>query len=180
MADLDFIRDAILRKTLEDSIEYIYALFEQSKVDRQKKLYQEETYRVIILYVVSAIEAVLLYFYKVRGEKIEYVEYKFVQTLPLQYRHSGKIGLPVVVAVQEKMEKQEHQLGIHELVAFFRGKKLMQEKTAGDILDMNDVRNTFHFNKSRTQVCDLKRVEKALQLLVHTIENAPKSLETKG
>jgi len=179
MGDLDFIKDKDLRRTLEDSIEYIYALFEQSKEDAQKKLYQEETYRVIILYVVSAIEAMLLYFYKIRGEKIEYPEYKFVQTLPPQYGHIDKIGLPVVIAVQEKIEKREHQLGIHELITFFRGRKLIQEKTAEDILDMNDVRNTFHFNKPRARVCDLKRVEKALQLLVHTIENAPKALEVK-
>lgn len=179
MVDLDFIKDAGLRKTLEDSIDYVYAIFEQSKADGQKKLYQEETYRVIILYVVQAIEAVMFYFYKVRGERIEFIEYKFVQTLPQQYSHSGKVGLPVVVAVQEKMEKQEYQLGIHELVTFFKGKKLMQEKTARDILDMNDVRNTFHFNKPRVQPCDLKRVEKALQLLVHTIAHAPKSLEMK-
>jgi len=179
MGDLDFIKDKELRKTLEDSIEYIYTLFKQSKDDEQKKLYQDETYRVIILYVVSAIEAVLLYFYKVRGEKIEYLEYKLVHTLPSQYGHSDKVGLPVVIAVQEKVEKREHQLGIHELVTFFKGKNLMQEKTAKDILDMNDVRNTFHFNKPRAQICDLKRVEKALQLLVHTIENAPKALEMK-
>jgi hypothetical protein len=179
MGELDFIKDKELRKTLEDSIEYIYALFKQSKDDKQKKLYQEETYRVIILYVVSAIEAVLLYFYKVRGEKIEYLEYKFVHTLPPQYRHIDRAGLPVVIAVQEKSEKHEHQLGIHELITFFRGKKLIQEKTAKDILDMNDVRNTFHFNKLRAHVCDLRRVEKALQLLAHTIENAPKALEVK-
>jgi hypothetical protein len=179
MGELDFIKDSGLRKTLEDSIEYIYALFEQSKDDKQKKLYQEETYRVIILYVVSAIEAVLLYFYKVRGEKIEYPEYKFVHTLPSQYKHIGKAELPIVIAVQEKIEKREHQLGIYELITFFRSRKLIQEKTAKDILDMNDVRNTFHFNKLRAQVCDLRRVEKALQLLVHTIENAPKALEVK-
>jgi len=41
------------------------------------------------------------------------------------------------------------------------------------------VRNTFHFNKPRAQICDLKRVEKALQLLVHTIGNAPKALGIK-
>ena len=103
-----------------------------------------------------------------------------MQTLPPQYGHSGKVGLPVVVAVQEKMQKQEYQIGIHELVNFFKSKKLMQEKTARDILDMNDVRNTFHFTKPRIQPCDLKRVEKALKLLVHTIERAPKSLELKG
>jgi len=179
MSDLDFIKDKELRKTLDDSIEYIYALFEQSKDGGQKKSYQEETYRVIILYVVSAIEAVLLYFYKARGEKIEYPEYKFVCTLPPEYTHAAKPKSPMVIAVQEQVEKREQQVGIHELVAFFKSKKLILDKTAKDILDMNDVRNTFHFNKQRAQACDLQRVEKALQLLVHTLKNAPKALEKK-
>lgn len=177
MSDLDFIKDKELRKTLEDSIEYIYTLFEQSKDDGQKELYREETHRVIILYVISAIEAVLLYFYKERGEKIEYLEYKFVQTLPTGYGHHGKTGLPVVVAVQEKLEKPEHQIGTHDLVNFFKTKKLIQEKTATDILELNDVRNTFHFSKPRAKNCDLKRVESALQLLVHTLEKAPRALK---
>ena len=54
MSDLDFIKDKELRSTLENSIEYIYALFEESKNGEQKQLYKEETYRVIILYVISA------------------------------------------------------------------------------------------------------------------------------
>lgn len=179
MNDLDFIKDKELRKTLEDSIEYIYALFEQSKDSEQKELYREETYRVIILYVVSAIEAVLLYFYKMRGEKIEYLEYKFVQTLPPGYEHREKINLPVVVAVQEKLEKQEYQIGLHDLVIFFRAKKLIKENTASDILELNDVRNTFHFSKPRAKNCDLKRVEFALQLLVYTLEHAPGAMQKK-
>ena len=99
--------------------------------------------------------------------------------LPPEYAHGEKFHSPVVVAVQELVEKQEHQLGIHELVAFFRRKNLILEKTAKKILDMNDVRNTFHFNKQRARACDLGRVEKALQLLIHTIKNAPKALERK-
>ena len=180
MDDLDFIKDKELRKTLEDSIEYIYALFEQSNDDEQKELYREETRRVIILYVISAIEAVLFYFYKERGEKIEYPEYKFIQSLPPEFTHSGKAGLPVVVAVQEKLEKPEHQIGLHELVKFFKTKKLIQEKTATDILELNDVRNTFHFSKPRAKSCDLKRVESALQLLVRTLEKAPGVLKKKS
>lgn len=179
MSGLDFINDKELRKTLEDSIEYIYTLYERSKLDDRHKLYQEETYRVIVLYVVSAIEAILLYFYKVRGEKIQYAEYKFVNILSPQYEHIEKKGLPIVVAVQERVEKKEHQLGMHELVSFFRDKNLMTEKTAEDILDMNDVRNTFHFSKPRAKTCDLRRVERAFQLLMHTMKNAPKSLELK-
>lgn len=179
MEDLDFIKDSELRKTIEDSIKYVYALFEQSKSTEQKELYREETRRVIILYVISAIEAILLYFYKVRGEKIEYLEYKFVQNLPPEYEHIRKMGLPVVIAVQEKLEKKEHQIGLHDLVAFFKTKKLIQEKTASGILELNDVRNTFHFSKPRAKNCELKQVEAAFQLLVHTIERAPGVLYKK-
>lgn len=176
MKDIDFIKDKELRKKVEDSIEYSYVLHERSNDDKQKELYREETRRVIILYIISAIEAILLYFYKERGEKIEYLEYRFVQILPQEYRHSGKTGFPVAVAVQEKLEKKEHQIGLHDLVLFFKDKKLIQEKTATDILELNDVRNTFHFSKLREKPCDVKRVESAFSLLVHTIEKAPKVL----
>lgn len=180
MSDLDFIEDTALRKTLDNSIDYIYALFKQSKDKEQTELYKEETNRVIILYVVSAIEAVLLYFYKVRGEKITYPEYRFVESLPERYIHKDKEGSPVVVAVQETMEKKEHQIGLHDLATFFKEKKLIQEKTVGEILELNALRNTFHFNKPRTEfTCDLNRVESALQLLVRTLQNAPKALGLK-
>ena len=150
------------------------------KMPGKKKYIGEETYRVIILYIVSVIEAVMLYFYKARGEKIGYIEYKFVQTLPLEYGHREKIGLPVVIAVQEKLDKQEHQIGLRDLVIFFKTKRLIQEKTSDDILELNDVRNTFHLSKPRAKNCDLKRVESALNLLVHTIKRAPEALKNKS
>src|SRR5581483_9479538 len=168
MNDLEFITDKGLRSTIEDSIEYIYALFEELKTgQKKKKLYVEETYRVIILYVISAIEAVLLYFYKERGEKIHSLEYKFVKSLPEGYSHKSKEGLPVVVAVQEKVEKDEHQIGLYDLVALFKNKKFIIERTSDDILELNDIRNTFHFSKPRTKKCELKHVESALNLLVY-------------
>ena len=177
MSDLGFIKDEDLRKTLEDAIEFIYVLFKKAQDDAQEEMYQVETYRIIILYVVSAIEAILLYFYKNRGDKIESLEYKCVQALSLEFTHTQKVGLPVVIAVQEKTEVKEYDLGLHKLVNLFKEKKLIREQTAKDILDLNDVRNTFHFSKPRTKKCDVKRVENALKLLLHTIENAPKALK---
>lgn len=59
--ELTFIKDTELQERIENAIEYIYTLFEQSKNVEQNKLYQQETYRVTILYVVSTIEAILLY-----------------------------------------------------------------------------------------------------------------------
>lgn len=177
MSDLDFIEDKELRTTLENSIEFIYALYEKSKAAGQTALFLEETYRIIVLYVVAAIEAVLLYFFKVRGEKFVYTDYKCVHPLPTEFANTKKNGLPVVIAVQDKIEKPDHQIGLRDLVIFFKTRKLIQDKTAEDILELNELRNTFHFHKPRARACDLKGVESALQLLVHTIQRAPKSLQ---
>jgi hypothetical protein len=176
MDDLGFITDAGLRRTLVDSIEYMYALYSQSKSGGENNLYLEETYRVIVLYAVSAIEALLLYLYKVRGEAIQCIEYKYLQPLPASFSHSDKKGCPVVVAVQVKVEKKEHQLGVYELVEFCKEKKLLSPKLAEDILKMNDVRNTFHFSKPRSKPCDVKIAEHALQLLVQVIARTEKSV----
>ena len=72
MYDLEFIKDKKLRKTLENSIEYILALLRQLDEKKRKQLYKEETYRVIILYITAAIEAIFLYLYKERKEKISH------------------------------------------------------------------------------------------------------------
>ncbi len=179
MTDLDFITDSQLKKTLEDSVEYIYTLYEQSKSLEEKPLYKEETYRVIILYVISAIEAVLMFFFKERDEKITFCEYKYVEILSEKYNHREKSNLPVVIAVQQVTEKKEHQIGLYDLVTFYRDKKLIQEKTAQDILELNDVRNTFHFSKPRVKECDVEKVESALNLLLRTIEKAPVALKIR-
>lgn len=178
MTDLDFIKDDDLRETLDNAIKYIYVLYEQSKKNDSEDLYLEETYRIVILYVVSAIEAILLYFYKERGEKITYIEYKCVHTIP-EYESNLKPDFPVVIAVQEMVKKKEHQIGLHDLVLFFKSKKLMHDKTAVRILAVNDVRNTFHFNKPRAKKCDLSQVEDALNLLLYVLEHAPKALMSK-
>ena len=180
METLDFIKDRELKSTLEGSVEYLYVLYEQSKDKEQKELFSEETRRVMILYVVSVIEAILLYVYKRQDGVIEKNEYKFVKPLPETFSHSKKKECPVVVAVQEKVEKKDHEIGLHELVRFFKSKGLMREDTMSDILEMNDVRNTFHFSKPRRNSCSINRVEKAMQLLVYTIERAPKALKVRS
>jgi len=179
MDNLDFIQDVDLHRTLTDSIEFIYTIYEQSKNKGQKELYVEETYRVMILYVVSAIEAVFLYIYKARGEKIHYLDYKYIQTLPKEFKYKDKTSSPIVVAVQEKVDRQEYQIGTHDLVNFFKDKKIIKETTATEILELNDTRNTLHFSKPRIKKCDLTQVESALKMLVYVIDRTPKALQNK-
>ena len=177
MTDLDFITDAALRRTIEDSVEHAYVLYKETKEDSKSTLYKEETYRVIILYTVAVIEAVLLHLYKKYGEEMTYLEYKFIKQLPPEYRHASDPKSPLVVAVQKNVKKAEHQITMSDLVAFFKEKKFMKPETAENLLRINNLRNTFHLNKPRAGViCDIAQVESALQMLVHVIQNAPKSI----
>lgn len=180
MNELDFITDTSLRKTVKDSIDYTYILFEESKKITDNKLYEEETCRVIVLYIVSVIEAILFYLYKKGGYEMMYLDYKFVNTLPEDYRHKNSQGSRVVVAVQKSINKTDHQIGLSDLVNFFKDHKKLLKPTAKEILEINDLRNTFHLNKPRKKIiCDVAQVERALKLLVYVIQKAPKTLLAK-
>ena len=174
MDALDFINDAELRKTIEGSIEFTYALLEESKRKRNSRLYQRETYRVIVLYAVSVIEAVLLFLYKKSGEEMTFADYKFVQKLPPEFRRVGSEASAVVVAVQKIQNKAEHQIGIKELTEFFK-KKGWMAKEMDRLLPINDLRNTFHLFKPRGErTCSIRQVEASLKLLVDVIERGAK------
>jgi len=112
--------------------------------------------------------------YKQRGEETLFTEYKFVASLPNGYVHNSDMDCSVVVAVKKDTPKSDHQIGLFELIKFFQSHKLMKKEFAEDILKINDIRNTFHFNKPRGQiVLDVKQVESSLDLLVKVIQRMP-------
>jgi len=173
---LDFVKDRALKRTIEDSIQYLYLIFEQAK-DSGSSLYKEETYRVIVLYVISIIEAILLYVLKKRGEKMTYTKYRYANPLPKSFKNSDVPEGIVVVVVQSEEERDERKIGLADLVAFMEKRKLMSKDFATKILNMNDIRNTFHFTKPRGKItCEIETVESALELLVGTIKKAPKAI----
>ena len=87
MIELDFIKDLDLKRTLENSLDFVYSFRERFEDFPENKFHQEENHRIVILYVVSAIEALLMYFYKDRGEKTVNTDYKFIHTLPNEFIH---------------------------------------------------------------------------------------------
>ncbi len=180
MEALGFITDPVLRKTVQDSIEYTYLLFEEVKTKTDNRLYQEETCRVTILYIVSIIEAILLFLYKKGGYTIPHIEYKYVQALSEDYQHKGAVGDRIIIAVQKSGHKEEYQIGLKSLVDVLCAKNLISKQIASEIFAMNDLRNTFHLSKSREKnSCDIDQVERALKLLVYVIERSPKGLPGK-
>lgn len=102
-----------------------------------------------------------------------------VSSLPEKYVHVNKKGLPVVIAIQDKVEKKDYEISLSDLVKFFKSKGLIQEVTAQGILDTNDIRNTFHLSKARTKQCGEAQVNEAVDLLLHTVKTAPNWLLKK-
>ena len=63
------------------------------------------------------------------------------------------------------------------LVDFMKNSGLMEDKFAEEVLNANDIRNTFHLTKSRSQIkCEIETVEKSFELLIRTIGKAPRAI----
>lgn len=171
---LDFIKDEELKKIITKSLDYSIILINSLQLDQQKNNFIEETCRVIILYIQSIIEAVLLYFYNIHSDNIMMIEYIEIQKLPSSYTKNDQY-IPVI-AMQK--QKQRSQPGFQELVQFFKDRKNMTLETSNKMLKLNQIRNTFHLNKSRESlVCDEKQVNESFELLMITLSKGPERLK---
>ena len=176
--DFGFIKDSELRKKIEDSVEFIFASYEETKQGEKSNLFKTETYRVVILYTVAIIEAVLFYIYHERGVKIEKEEYKEKLYLPESYTNTKVAQGRIQIAVVKKREKDEIEIGLHELVKFMQEQRVLRVSTGIKILEINDTRNTLHLRKMRKSACTIAEVDEALALLVYVLENAPSTTTT--
>ncbi len=176
--ELTFISDPILRQRIEDSIEYIYALYEESKQSDKNKLFQTETYRVIILYTVSVIEAVLFYVYEKRGVFITKTEYKEKRYLPSTYLNT-KVEGKIAILVEKTSEKDEPEISLNELAQFLVEEKVLKAETAEKLIRITKMRNSVHLRKKTTHAYTIGQVDDALEFLLYTLTNAHKSLKNR-
>ena len=174
---LNFIKNQSLNSTIENSFKYMSTLLIKSKKEEISELYKEENYRVIILYIVAIIEAILLYVLKERGEKIITTVYKFPNEISKKVKHTDYPDETVVTAVKINKVKDEKEIGVQNLVQFMTSKKLMHKITAEKILEINDIRNTFHLSKCRNNIrINTNKVEKALDLLLKIIQGGSRAI----
>jgi len=172
MQDFNFIKDIELKNAIEDSVNFIVLLnsINQDSTD----LFKEEKYRTLILYIVAIIEALLYYYLVFKNKKITYIEYKNINYIPY-LKYKGLEDESVVIAIQKEKSKISSQIGLSDLLEFFKKEKLMKSETAEKISNLNNIRNTFHLSKKRKDL-DLTKemVEDGLELLVYVIENIAK------
>lgn len=174
---LSFIQSKTLRKTIIDSIEYILFIFRETNKKNITPIYKEETYRVIVLYSVAIIEAILLHILEIRGDEITTLVYKNPSKISEKIKHQDYPYGNVVTAIQCKEKKLNQQIGVRDLVTFMKKNKFMSDETAHDIIELNNIRNTFHLNKKRAKInLEVQKVELSLSLLHKIIKGAPKAI----
>ncbi len=174
--ELAFITNPSLRQRIEDSIEYIYTLYEESKQSDKNELFKTETHRVIILYTVSIIEALLFYIYEKKGLTITRVDYKEKEHLPESYRNI-KVDGRIVIAIEKHTPKQESEISLRELVHFLVTEKIVKEETESKLLSIIKTRNSVHLRHKGFTTCSVADVDEALELLVYTLSHAPRFLK---
>lgn len=178
MESLGFIEDKFLRERIENAFEYSVALLNiLLEKDDTHEIFKEETRRVIILYIISCIEAIFLYAYKTKKDKIEIVDYKHIHFLPEKFKYAENKDQSIIVAVQVKGEKSH--IGLYDLIKFFEIKKIIKSEIVKDLLNLNDMRNTHHLGKDRVKSCSVDDVELAFKLLYFTLDKMPKLLKNK-
>lgn len=159
-----------VEKRISDAIWYISALYEDAR-DNSSRLYEQETYRVIILYVTSVIEALLFEKYEELEQKITVDEYKEASALPTTFCNPRKGE--IVICRRLTVQKTEQNIGLYELLDFLID-KVITRKTAVRIKKINSLRNSFHFRKPGNSTCKIADVDESLQLLEMVVENCRK------
>lgn len=169
--DLQFISNEKLRERIGDALSYILVLDANARQSNEI-VFKFETYRVIILYAHSIIEALLHEAYGKLEEEIERVEYKDPSSLSKNFTHKEFKDGEVVIAVRKSVVKTEREIGFFELVQFLED-KILKPETVERMKKLNDLRNSFHLKKVDSILCKEADVDEALQLLELTLARIP-------
>lgn len=159
----DFISNKKLRNNIINSIEFSSILWLLSEKIPEKN--REESYRTIILYTASIIEALLLYYFS--EKKLFLEEEKFTHVALLGSQFQNNLG-EVVVAIRKKDKRFDP--------SFYDCIKLL-EKTLGKSLyksinKIRETRNTLHLLKTRYKIKeeDVKYANGTLLKLIQKIK----------
>lgn len=163
---------------MEDSLNYIFTLYETTKKEDSSNIYTQETYRVLVLYCTSIIEALLFEFYHLQKKDIVRTEYKDSQKLSSVYQNNRQPHGDVVITTRFQREANEAEIGLNELISFLHPTPLKQQ-TRDRLLQLNALRNSFHLRKIGSTQCTRANVEEALELLYLVFTNTEKRTGNK-
>lgn len=168
-SDLTFITTLSLRSKLVGAIKTISDLYTISEGPDTKPLLSIEIRRVIVLYVASIIEAILLFLYKKTNINQSKIEYTDICVLPNSFQLEKDKRF--VVAKQIETARSDRELMLDVLLKVFIDKKAISTELETKIKHAKDVRNTFHLSKLRGGILvNKKKVDASIEALYEIVE----------
>lgn len=169
--DFDFITPKAFRSNITESIEFAAWLWVVAQSIESK--YVDDINRTIILYNIAVIEAILLF--RAKKKKIKFLtqEFKSPHNLPATFFQKKKV---VVMAFRENNPKPESQIWLNDLIReqeAYLGKKLF-----ADIKELQEVRNTLHLSKKRSERLTLDKSQKSFDALLALVQKVKREFET--
>lgn len=162
--DFSFITPKALQTNIVESVEFAGFLWIVAQEIDGK--YQDEMVRTIILYNIAIIEALLLFRVKKENISIFDFEFKNIHILPKVYRIDDN-----EIIVAKKLLKKKKLFWLYELIReqeSFLGKKLSIE-----IKELQDIRNTFHLSKERSEL-SLKKAGSSFDAVLKVVKKLQK------
>lgn len=166
----NFVTPKTFRKNIVESVEFVVWLWVLAQKTEEK--YQDEMVRTVILYNISIVEALLLFWAKKQKKKFFEDKYTDKHILPIKFQSATDKEL--LVAHFSKVEKSDARVWLHDLIA--EGKQLLGKDLHGRVTDLQDIRNTFHLSKTR-RVLSLQKAESSFDVVLEVVNKIKKDLQ---
>lgn len=165
-----FVTPKAFRTNIVESVEFVAWLWVLAHEIEDK--YQDEMVRTVILYNMSIAEALLLFLAKKKKKKFFEDKYTDKYTLPTALQ--GAPDKELLVAHFSKVEKSDTRVWFHDLIA--ESKQLLGKDLHDRVIDLQDIRNTFHLSKTR-RALSLKKAEGSFDVVLEVVNKIKKDLK---
>lgn len=165
--DFSFISDARLRRDVEDALEFSVYLIRAADNTSESR-YQEEFYRATVLYVASVIEALCLFFIKIKKLSKHKTEYKYPQKIDVK-NVKVSFGGELVVALKSRSARSLQEIPFAEAIDVLKQSGTISEVLAGDLDAVRTARNTQHLYGRTRRGMSRKEIQASFTALTNLL-----------
>jgi len=165
-----FVTPKAFRTNIIESVKFVAWLWVLAQKIEDE--YQDETVRTVILYNMSIVEALLLFWTKKKKKKFFEDKYTNKHTLPTELQGTG--GKELLVAHFSRVEKEDTRVWFHDLIA--ECKQFLGKDLHDRVIDLQGIRNTFHLSKTR-RALSLKKAGVSFDVVLEVVNKIKRDLK---
>lgn len=163
-----FVTPKALRNNIVESVEFAAYLWVLTQTVENK--FKDEAVRTVILYNISIIEALLLFWAK--KQKIKFYDEKYHHATSLA-REFQRTDQDLVVAYRSKREREESRIWLHDLIV--KGQQFLGKELRNEVASLQDIRNTFHLSRVR-RALSLKKAAGSFDVVLQVVNKVEKEV----